>query len=171
LINLITLITPNRLQVTASIRTNSIKISASGSELILQNEKTIRQNLEGIPIPSILNIYLEYWIKYVVPKCKSRAEIEAIWLNESGNPMEYKEISKSIIKAIKQFNPALHITPISMRRMKITSFFKNSQKFIETNVKDFTELLNVSEKTMLMYYNRETTTKRVKELYEKTTGT
>jgi hypothetical protein len=61
-----------RLQVTAGIKMDSVKWTTSGEELILQTEKTTRKNMEGIPVPQALQMYLTYWTKYVVPECRKR---------------------------------------------------------------------------------------------------
>jgi hypothetical protein len=159
-----------RLQVTAGIKIDSIKMSSSGEELVLQTEKTIRANLEGLPIPEILQVYISYWAKYVASECRKRDTIQSIWLTGEGEPMEYKEISKSIKKVVKIFNPDLHVTAIQFRRMAITNFYKRSLRFIEANVKNISDWLNVSEEVMRQYYNRATAHKRIRQFYQETTG-
>jgi hypothetical protein len=143
-----------RLQVTAGIKMDSLKWTTSGEEIILQTEKTARKNMEGIPVPQALQMYLTYWTKYVVTACRKRDTIQSIWLSSLGEPLEYKEVSKSIKKVAQIFNPDLTVTAIEFRRMAITNFFKESQEFIQSNTKNLADWLNVSEEVMRQHYNR-----------------
>lgn len=137
----------------------------------MQTEKTTRVNMEGLPVPQALQMYLSYWKTYVVPECRKRETIQSIWLSPEGEPLEYKEVSKSIKNVVKIFNPDLKITAIQFRRMVITKFFKRSQKFVDNNSSTLSDWLNVSEEVMLQHYNRASAHKRVQQLYQETTGT
>jgi hypothetical protein len=159
-----------RLQVTAGIKMDSLKWTTSGEEIILQTEKTTRKNMEGIPVPQALQMYLTYWTKYVVTACRKRDTIQSIWLSSLGEPLEYKEVSKSIKKVAQIFNPDLTVTAIEFRRMAITNFFKESQEFIQSNTKNLADWLNVSEEVMRQHYNRASAHNRVQEMYQRTTG-
>ena len=119
-----------------------------------------KDNAEGISMPIEIGYSVNFFIKYLRKFLKPN-NVDSIWVNNYGNPLEFKEITKRVTNfmATEVFpDQNKHITPISFRRIIITAVFKNKIAHEKQTINDFIDdlatYLNTSTIVMEEYYRR-----------------
>ena len=119
-----------------------------------------KDNAEGISIPIEIGYSITFFIKYLRKYLKPK-NVDSIWVNDHGNPLEFKEVTKRVKKFMSTEifpDQGKVITPITFRRIIITSVFKNKISHEKQTMSDFINdlatYLNTSTLIMEQYYRR-----------------